>query len=89
MSIIDGTPAEAPVADEYEIPVVSETIESAIEETARGRVKKLAEEDREIEYLSISDQIEADRYLAIKKAARARNGNFGLRMTKCIPPGGG
>ena len=38
---------------------------------------------------SITDLIEADRYLAAKRAANAGTRGFGLRMQRIKPPGGG
>jgi hypothetical protein len=64
-----------------------ETIEEAIESSAVGMVKRDKEGVREIENYPIKDLIEADRYLAAKRAAAKPH--FGLRMTKLIPPGGG
>ena len=64
-----------------------ESIEEAIDAQARGRVKKAAERDRNFEYMPISELIEAERHLASNAAAAKPH--FGLRMTKCIPPGGG
>ena len=63
------------------------TIEEAIETQALGRIKKAAEAGRSIEHMSIAEMIEAERYLAGKNAGAKPH--FGLRMTKCIPPGGG
>lgn len=63
------------------------TIEDAIDAQARGRVKRQAERDRQIEYHSIDELIAADRYAAGKTAATKPQ--FGLRMTKIVPPGGG
>lgn len=64
-----------------------ETIEEAIEAQALGRVKKAAEHGRNLEYMSIAELCEAEQHLASKQAARKPH--FGLRMSKCIPPGGG
>ncbi len=64
-----------------------ETVEEAIESVAIGMVKKSVENGREVERLSIDDMIKADRHLAGKTAAA--KSHFGLRFTKCIPPGGG
>ena len=64
-----------------------ETIEEAIESAATGMVKRSREGDREQDNYTIKDMIEADRYLAAKRASAKPH--FGLRMTKCIPPGGG
>lgn len=64
-----------------------ETIEDAIDASARGLVKRTREGDRETEYVSLKDQIAADQYIAAKGASARKH--FGLRMTKLIPPGGG
>lgn len=63
------------------------TIQEAIETQALSRLKKATEEGRSIEHMSIAELIEAERFLAGKAAAGKPH--FGLRMTKCIPPGGG
>lgn len=67
--------------------MASNTIQESIETQALGRVKKAAEEGRSIEHMSVAELIEAERYLAGKTASAKPH--FGLRMTKCIPPGGG
>lgn len=64
-----------------------ETISEAIEAQAVGRVKKAAESGRNLEYMPIAEMIEAEQHIAAKAAATKPH--FGLRMTKCIPPGGG
>jgi hypothetical protein len=64
-----------------------ETVEEAIESVATGMVKRSIESGRETELLPLKEMIEADRYLAGKRAAAKPH--FGLRFTKCIPPGGG
>jgi hypothetical protein len=64
-----------------------ETVEEAIESAAVGMAKRSKEGDREQENYPLKELIEADRYLAAKRAAA--KSHFGLRMTKCIPPGGG
>ena len=64
-----------------------ETVEEAIESVATGMVKRTIESGRETELLPLKEMIEADRYLAGKRAAA--KSRFGLRFTKCIPPGGG
>ena len=63
------------------------TIEEAIDAVARGLVKKSTEADRQIEYYSIAELIEAERRRAGNVAAGKKH--FGLRMTKLIPPGAG
>jgi hypothetical protein len=64
-----------------------ETIEEAIEAQALGRVKKASDSMGSMEYMSIAELREAERHIASK--AGSRQPHFGLRMTKCIPPGGG
>lgn len=64
-----------------------ETVEDAIEQVALGMVRTQKENGREIEFMSIDDLKKAGQYLAAKRAAAKPH--FGLRMTKCIPPGGG
>lgn len=64
-----------------------ESIEEAIEAQALGRVKKAAEVGRNLEYMPIAELIEAERHIAAKAASSKPH--FGMRMTKCIPPGGG
>jgi hypothetical protein len=64
-----------------------ESIGDAIEQVATGMVRITKEVGREIEYLSVDDMIKADRHLASKRAASQPH--FGMRMTKCVPPGGG
>lgn len=66
---------------------VIETIEDAIESVAKGMVSSSEESGRKIDRMAIKDMIAADQYLAGKTAAA--KSHFGLRFTKCIPPGGG
>jgi hypothetical protein len=63
------------------------TVAEAIEQAALSGLKKGSEEGREMENYSIDDLIKADRHLAAKRASAQPH--FGLRMTKCVPPGGG
>jgi hypothetical protein len=63
------------------------TVEDAVELVALGMVSETAEGNRSQKNMPIKDLIEADRYLKGKTAAG--KAHFGLRMTKCIPPGGG
>lgn len=63
------------------------TIEDAIETTALGMTSSESENGRSMTSIPIKDLIEADRYLASKRAA-AKN-HFGLRRTQAVPPGGG
>ena len=66
---------------------VIETIEDAIESVAKGMVSSSSENGRSMTNVPLKDLIEADRYLAGKRAAA--KAHMGLRFTKCIPPGGG
>lgn len=63
------------------------TIEEAIELQALGMVSSASESGRSQTNMSISELTEAAQFLARKRAAG--NSNFGMRMIKCIPPGGG
>ena len=63
------------------------TIEEAIEQVALGMVSSGSEDGRSQTNIPIRDLIEADQHLAGKRAAA--KAHFGLRFTKCIPPGGG
>lgn len=64
----------------------SNSIEQAIAENAAGPAKA-AVDGQSVEQHKIQDQIEADRYLASKRAARARG--LGIRRTRVVPPGCG
>lgn len=58
-------------------------LDDAIRENAEG--PKRAEGDAgSVEQHDLKDQIEADRYLASKQAAKK---GLGVRMTKVVPPG--
>jgi hypothetical protein len=63
------------------------TIDEAIESVAVGMVQQSSENGRSVTRLNVQDMIAADRHLSQKAAAG--KSHFGLRMTKCIPPGGG
>jgi len=63
------------------------TVEEAVEQVALGMVATSSENGRSVTQLSIDDMIKADRYLKGKTAATQPH--FGMRFTKCIPPGGG
>jgi hypothetical protein len=59
-----------------------------LEQTIRENVTKPAKatgDSGSVEQHPLKDQIEADRYLASKKAAKAKG--LGLRVTKMAPPG--
>lgn len=64
-----------------------ETVSDAIEQVAKGMVRSQMENGREIEFLSVEEMVKAARHLAGTTAATKPH--FGMRMTKCIPPGGG
>jgi hypothetical protein len=63
------------------------TIDEAIESVAVGMVQQSSENGRSVTRLSVQDMIAAKRHLAAQAASGTAK--FGLRMTKCIPPGGG
>jgi hypothetical protein len=59
-----------------------------LEETIRENAKapaKASGDSGSVEQHPLRDQIEADRYLASKRAAKAKR--LALRMTKMVPPG--
>lgn len=58
-------------------------IEDAIRENAAGP-KRAQCDSGSVEQHSITEQIEADRYLSSKEAAKK---GLGVRMTKVVPPG--
>jgi len=59
------------------------TIQDAIRDNAAGP-KKAEGDSGSVEQHSLTEQIEADRYLASKDAAKK---GLGVRMTKVVPPG--
>ena len=67
-----------------------ETIEDAIEQTAIGPASVTVSGDSQSTTAqSIREQIEADRYLAGKRAAASGVAGFGIRLQRIKPPGGG
>lgn len=58
--------------------------ETALEQNAAGP-KQVTGDTGSLVQHSLTDQIAADRYLAAKRAMRARG--KGLRLTKIVPPG--
>jgi hypothetical protein len=64
---------------------MSEQLEKAIEENAQGP-KRAKGDSVEMERHGLTDQIAADRYLASKKATRAKR--LGVRLSRLVPPGG-
>ena len=63
---------------------MADDLDEKIRENAEGPAKA-AGDSGSIEQHKLSDQIEADRYLNSKKAAK--NKNRGLRLNKLVPPG--
>lgn len=63
---------------------MSDELEQAIEENAKGPAKA-SNDTGSVEQHSLSEQIEADRYLAAKKAAQDKK--RGLKLNKIVPPG--
>jgi hypothetical protein len=64
--------------------VPDDTITDAIRENAAGPAKATGD-SISVEQHSIREQIEADRYLASKRAASKPH--RGLRFTRIVPPG--
>lgn len=60
------------------------TTDQAIEQNAQGP-KKAQGDAGSVEQHSLPDQIAADRYLAAKRAVRARG--KGIVISKLVPPG--
>lgn len=59
-----------------------------LEETIRKNAKapaKASGDSGSVEQHPLKDQIEADRYLASKQAAKAKR--LGIRFSKLVPPG--
>jgi len=63
---------------------MADDLENTIRQNAEGPAK-VAGDAGSVEQHSLSDQIEADRYLASKQAAKTKR--RGLRFNKLIPPG--
>ena len=63
---------------------MADDLDNKILENAEGPAKA-AGDSGSVEQHKLSDQIEADRYLNSKKAAK--NKNRGLRLNKLVPPG--
>lgn len=62
---------------------MSETLDSTIRENAEGPAEASVD-GQSVKQHRVSDQIEADRYLASKQAAKK---GLGVRMTRVVPPG--
>ena len=63
---------------------MSDDLEDAIRQNAQGPAKASGDAGS-MEQHSLPDQIEADRYLAAKKAARSKG--LGITLKKLVPPG--
>jgi len=63
-----------------------EDLSNSIAESAK-QPKSASGDAGSVEQHSLKDQIEADRYLASKAAAKAKG--LGVKMTKVVPPGAG
>ncbi len=61
-----------------------EPLDQSIRENAQGPAKATGDSGS-VEQHSLPDQIEADRYLAAKQAAKSKS--RGLRFSKFVPPG--
>jgi len=64
--------------------MMADDLADTIEENAAGP-KKASGDSGSVEQHPLADQIEADKYLAAKKAARSKG--LGIKLTK-IAPGG-
>ena len=63
---------------------MADELDDTIRSNAQGPAK-VAGDAGSVEQHSVSEQIEADRYLAAKQAAKAKR--RGLRFNKIVPPG--
>ncbi len=63
---------------------MADDLDDKIRENAEGPAK-VSGDSGSVEQHKLSEQIEADRYLNSKKAAK--NKNRGLRLNKLVPPG--
>ena len=63
---------------------MAEDLDSTIRENAAGP-KRASGDSGSVEQHSLKDQLEADRYLASKKAAQSKG--LGIRLSKLVPPG--
>ena len=63
---------------------MAEDLENKIKENAEGP-KRARGDSGEMEQHNLKDQIEADRYLCSKNAAKKKG--LGIRMSKLVPPG--
>lgn len=63
---------------------MSESLDSAIEENAAAP-RRASGDSGSVEQHSLPDQIEADKYLAAKNAARKKG--LGIKLVKLVPSG--
>lgn len=63
---------------------MAEDLKDKIKENAEGP-KRARGDSGEVEQHGLKDQIEADRYLNSKKAAKSKG--LGIRTSKLVPPG--
>lgn len=63
---------------------MADDLEDSILENAQAPAK-VSGDAGSVEQHPLSEQIEADRYLQSKKAARSKK--LGVRLTKIVPPG--
>jgi len=77
-------PPTEPSKQESEASVSKTDLDNTIEENATGP-KKASGDSGSVEQHPLKDQIEADKYLAAKKAAQAKG--LGIKLAK-ISPGG-
>jgi hypothetical protein len=63
---------------------MAKNLDKVIRDNAKGP-KRAKGDSVEMEQHGLADQIAADRYLASKRAAKARG--FGVRVSKLVPPG--
>jgi hypothetical protein len=63
---------------------MSDDLEQSILDNAQGPAEAHGDSGGMRQH-SLSEQIEADRYLASKRAAKKRG--LGIRLTKLVPPG--
>jgi len=63
---------------------MADQLDNTIRENAAGP-KRAAGDSGSVEQHSLRDQIEADRYLASKEAAKSKG--LGIRVRKLVPPG--
>jgi hypothetical protein len=66
------------------MPDMSDDLEQTIRDNAKAPAKATGD-SISVEQHPLRDQIEADRYLNSKKAAKAKG--LGIKRTKLVPPG--